>query len=48
MKQILKDVLSCKSLRDNVKQALIAIVVAILERMIVALKGGNHVRYIDV
>ena len=39
MKTILKDVLSCKSLRDGVKAALTAIVVAVLERMIMALKG---------
>ena len=39
MKTILKDVLSCKSLRDGVKAALTAIVVAVLERMILALKG---------
>ena len=49
MKQIFKDVLSCKSLRDGLKQAILAIVVAILERTIIALKGGtNNVRYIDV
>ena len=42
MKTILKDVLSCKSLRDGVKAALTAIVVAVLERMIVALKGGEE------
>ena len=39
MKTIIKDVLSCKSLRDGGKAALTAIVVAVLERMILALKG---------
>ena len=49
MKQIVKEVLSCKRLRDGVKQAFVAILVAILERMIVALKGGSgSVHYIDV
>ena len=48
MKSILKDVLSCKSLRDGVKQALTAIVIAVLERIIVSLRGGkNDVYYND-
>ena len=42
MKTIIKDVLSCKSLRDGVKQALTAILIAVLERVIVALKGGER------
>ena len=47
MKTILKDVLSCKSLRDGVKQALTAIVIAVLERVIESLRGKNNVYYID-
>ena len=47
MKNIIKDVLSCKSLRDGVKAALAAIVVAVLERVILLLKGedGNVHNY---
>ena len=41
MKTIIKDVLSCKSLRDGLKQALTAILIAVLERMVTALKGED-------
>ena len=48
MKTIIKDVLSCKSLRDGVKQALTAILIAVLERIVISLRGGKHeVYYID-
>ena len=42
MKQIFKDVWSCKSRRDGIKAIWISIWVAVLERMIVALKGGEE------
>ena len=37
MKNILKDVISCNTLREKVRAAVAAILIAILERMITAL-----------
>ena len=43
MKTIIKDVLSCKSLRDNVKMAVASLLIAILERLIATLAVWSNV-----
>ena len=42
MKNIIKDVWTCKSIRDGIKAIWVSIWIVVLERMIVALKGGEE------